>query len=87
MLGTSCTGAPDPGEAGLVEPLGAVLMELSKGGGAKGINIDDVTAQLERLTQEYPFQVGRALFPLIPCVVEALLSKRWLQSHCSWPCT
>ncbi len=63
MLGSGCTGAPDPGEAGLVEPLGAVLMELSKGGGAKGINIDDVTAQLERLTQEYPFQVGACYFP------------------------
>ncbi|CAL8467304.1 g6841 [Coccomyxa elongata] len=56
-LGFTPEGAPDPGEAGLVEPLGAVLMELSKGGGAKGINIDDVTAQLERLTQEYPFQI------------------------------
>lgn len=51
------SGAPDPGEAGLVEPLGAVLTQLSAGGGAKGINIDDVTVQLERLTREYPFQV------------------------------
>lgn len=48
-----------------MEPLGAVLMELSKGGGAKGINIDDVTAQLERLTQEYPFQVGAGHIPYI----------------------
>ena len=48
---------PDPGEAGLVEPLGAVLTQLSKGGGAKGINIDDVTQQLEALTKDYPFQV------------------------------
>lgn len=53
----ACTGAPDPGEAGLVEPLGAVLTQLSKGGGAKGINIDDVTRQLEDLTREYPFQI------------------------------
>lgn len=51
-----CAGAPDLGEAGLVEPLGAVLSQLSAGGGAKGINIDDVTAQLERLTREYPFE-------------------------------
>ncbi len=65
IFSTQCTGAPDPGEAGLVEPLGAVLMELSKGGGAKGINIDDVTAQLERLTQEYPFQVGAGHIPYI----------------------
>lgn len=56
-------GAPDPGEAGLVEPLGAVLTQLSQGGGAKGINIDDVTAQLERLTREYPFQVKQRPSP------------------------
>ncbi|EIE22124.1 ABC1-domain-containing protein [Coccomyxa subellipsoidea C-169] len=55
-LGFTPEGAPDPGEAGLVEPLGAVLSQLSAGGGAKGINIDDVTAQLERLTREYPFE-------------------------------
>ncbi len=39
-------------------PLGEVLTQLSKGGGAKGINIDDVTRQLEELTTKYPFQVG-----------------------------
>ncbi len=50
-------GGPDPGEAGLVEPLGEVLTQLSKGGGAKGINIDDVSRQLEELTKKYPFQV------------------------------
>ena len=38
-------------------PLGEVLTQLSKGGGAKGINIDDVTRQLEELTTKYPFQV------------------------------
>jgi aarF domain-containing kinase len=52
-----CADGPDPGEAGLVEPLGAVLTQLSKGGGARGINIDDVTRQLEDLTREYPFQI------------------------------
>ena len=51
-------GGPDPGEAGLVEPLGEVLTQLSKGGGAKGINIDDVSRQLEELTRKYPFQVS-----------------------------
>jgi hypothetical protein len=45
-----------------------VLTQLSKGGGAKGINIDDVTRQLEDLTREYPFQVlcnlrGATLLP------------------------
>lgn len=57
-------GAPDPGEAGLVEPLGEVLTQLSKGGGAKGINIDDVSRQLEELTRKYPFQVRPHLFTL-----------------------
>lgn len=59
--GLSCfaapAGGPDPGEAGLVGPLGEVLTQLSKGGGAKGINIEDVTRQLEELTTKYPFQV------------------------------
>ena len=45
-----------------MEPLGAVLTQLSKGGGAKGINIDDVSRQLEELTREYPFQVRPYLF-------------------------
>ena len=40
-----------------MEPLGEVLTQLSKGGGAKGINIDDVSRQLEELTKKYPFQV------------------------------
>ncbi len=53
-------GAPDPGEAGLVEPLGAVLTQLSAGGGAASINIDAVTAQLEELTRRYPFQARRS---------------------------
>ena len=43
-----------------MEPLGAVLTQLSKGGGAKGINIEDVTQQLEALTKDYPFQVTPA---------------------------
>ncbi|CAL5225145.1 g7925 [Coccomyxa viridis] len=56
-LGFTPEGGPDPGEAGLVGPLGEVLTQLSKGGGAKGINIDDVTRQLEELTTKYPFQI------------------------------
>ena len=62
--GCARADGPDLGEAGLVEPLGAVLTQLSKGGGAKGINIEDVTAQLEALTKDYPFQVTptRSLF-------------------------
>ena len=45
-------------------PLGEVLTQLSKGGGAKGINIEDVTRQLEELTTKYPFQVGCVNFTL-----------------------
>ena len=44
-----------------MEPLGEVLTQLSKGGGAKGINIDDVSRQLEELTRKYPFQVRPSL--------------------------
>ena len=59
-------GGPDPGEAGLVGPLGEVLTQLSKGGGAKGINIDDVSRQLEELTKKYPFQVWLSTTPPRP---------------------
>ena len=48
-----------------MEPLGEVLTQLSKGGGAKGINIDDVSRQLEELTKKYPFQVPLSTAP--PC--------------------
>ena len=66
-------GGPDPGEAGLVEPLGEVLTQLSKGGGAKGINIDDVSRQLEELTKKYPFQVR--LFTMPRCLATRHLTK------------
>ena len=66
-------GGPDPGEAGLVEPLGEVLTQLSKGGGAKGINIDDVSRQLEELTKKYPFQVPFSTAP--PCPVTHHLTQ------------
>ncbi len=88
-----CAGAPDPGEAGLVEPLGAVLSQLSAGGGAKGINIDDVTAQLERLTREYPFEARPLLvffYPLARVFLYAACAqtsgtsmKRLLSMYCS----
>lgn len=41
-LGFIPEGAPDPLESGLVEPLSRILKQLSKGGGAKEINIDEV---------------------------------------------
>ena len=47
-------------------PLGEVLTQLSKGGGAKGINIEDVTRQLEELTTKYPFQVGSCGWRAVP---------------------
>ena len=78
-------GGPDPGEAGLVEPLGEVLTQLSKGGGAKGINIDDVSRQLEELTKKYPFQVWLSTAPHC-CVTHHLTSglkaALRLSSHC-----
>jgi len=49
-------GAPDPVASGLVAPLGSILRQLSKGGGAAGINIDDITVELDKLTRDYPFQ-------------------------------
>ena len=42
--------------SGLVAPLGSILRQLSAGGGAAGINIDDITVELEKLTKNYPFQ-------------------------------
>ena len=54
-------------------PLGEVLTQLSKGGGAKGINIEDVTRQLEELTTKYPFQVSSC----------AWASKPFKHSPCS----
>jgi hypothetical protein len=42
--------------SGLVAPLGSILRQLSKGGGAAGINIDDITVELDKLTRDYPFQ-------------------------------
>jgi len=41
-LGFIPEGAPDPISSGLVEPLSRILKQLSKGGGAKEINIDEV---------------------------------------------
>lgn len=41
-LGFIPEGAPDPLTSGLVEPLSRILKQLSQGGGAKEINIDEV---------------------------------------------
>lgn len=38
--------APEMSELGLIEPLGNILSQLTQGGGAKGINIDAVSACL-----------------------------------------
>ncbi|KAK9843545.1 hypothetical protein WJX81_008125 [Elliptochloris bilobata] len=63
-LGFIPPGAPDPVASGLVAPLGSILRQLSQGGGAAGINIDDITVELDKLTRNYPFQVP-AYFALI----------------------
>lgn len=41
-LGFIPEGAPDPLQSGLVEPLSRILKQLSQGGGAKEINIEEV---------------------------------------------
>lgn len=56
-VGSMCAGAPDPVESGVAVPIGVILEQLSGGGGAKGINLDQVIAELDRLTRTYPFQV------------------------------
>lgn len=61
MLVLSTAGAPDPVASGLVAPLGSILRQLSAGGGAAGINIDDITVELEKLTKNYPFQARPAV--------------------------
>ena len=45
ILLVHAAGEPDLVEAGVVGPLGRILEELSRGGGAKGINIDQVGMQ------------------------------------------
>ncbi|KXZ45805.1 hypothetical protein GPECTOR_50g599 [Gonium pectorale] len=47
----------DTRAAGLVEPLGRVMVQLVGGGGAAKVNIDKVTADLEALGQLYPITV------------------------------
>jgi hypothetical protein len=53
--------------SGLVAPLGSILRQLSKGGGAAGINIDDITVELDKLTRDYPFQVRAYPNPNLSC--------------------
>lgn len=47
----------DTRQAGLVEPLGRIMSQLTGGGGAAKVNIDKVMADLEALGADYPFQV------------------------------
>jgi len=48
----------DPQKRAIVAPLlGQVLGELQKGGGAGAINIEQVTAQIQQLGQEYPLLI------------------------------
>ena len=57
-----------------MEPLGAVLSQLSAGGGAASINIEAVTAQLEELTRRYPFQ-ARALLAAAPAGRQRVIDR------------
>ncbi|KAG2502091.1 hypothetical protein HYH03_000583 [Edaphochlamys debaryana] len=54
----------NPRQAGLVEPLGRVMEQLTGGGGASKVNIDKVMADLEALGDKYPIQIP-AFFALI----------------------
>eukprot|EP00198_Chlamydomonas_reinhardtii_P007169 XP_001696505.1 predicted protein [Chlamydomonas reinhardtii] len=47
----------DTQEAGLVEPLGRVMVQLVGGGGASKVNIDKVMADLEALGESYPITI------------------------------
>ncbi|KAK9801392.1 hypothetical protein WJX73_005895 [Symbiochloris irregularis] len=73
-LGFTKPGQPGLVEAGVVGPLGRILEELSRGGGAKGINIDQVTAELDGLTRRYPFQVPSYFALILRCfsVIEGI---------------
>lgn len=57
--------APNPREAGLAEPLGAILSQLVQGGGAANINIAAITEELEQLTELYPYFTVEKSFVLI----------------------
>ncbi|KAG2445378.1 hypothetical protein HYH02_008842, partial [Chlamydomonas schloesseri] len=47
----------DTQEAGLVEPLGRVMVQLVGGGGASKVNIDKVMSDLEALGESYPITI------------------------------
>lgn len=42
----------------LVGPLGAILTQLTAGGGAKKVNIDLVMREIDAMTQVYDFKVS-----------------------------
>lgn len=57
---------PEGGDrAGLAEPLGVLLEEITAGGGAANVNIDLVMAEMDKLSGRYPFQVSQALAPTV----------------------
>ncbi|KAK9866008.1 hypothetical protein WJX84_009124 [Apatococcus fuscideae] len=47
----------DPVKSGLIGPLSSILTQLVRGGGARGFNIDQVTAELDELAVRFPFQI------------------------------
>jgi hypothetical protein len=50
-------GAPDPVEAGLAPALGAVLEQLSSGGGAKGVDVAAIQGEIEILSSKLALQI------------------------------
>ena len=56
-LGFIPDGAPDPVESGLARPLGVLLGQLSRGGGAKGVDLGAVQDAMDGFSRDYPFQV------------------------------
>ena len=56
-LGFVPPGAPDPVEAGLAPALGAVLEQLSSGGGAKGVDVAAIQGEIEILSSKLALQI------------------------------
>lgn len=71
-LGFIAADAPDA--SAMVEPLGRILTQLSAGGGAKGVNIDQIMRDIETLSQDYPFEVPSYFALILRCfsVIEGI---------------
>jgi len=64
-LGFVSPAGGSPREQGLVEPLGVILGQLTRIGGAGGVNIEKVTRDLDNLSKQFPYFVIPPYFALI----------------------